>query len=313
MHDIPPLVPFSGKLEGRVEPVYDLMRRRRKPLSLPPAITQFFNAINFIFLVRLGSWPMLSPAPPIILLGPNSQMFIGPLGVGKTHTHAANVALVALEKPFLLRMGPDQEWKAHESTLISAGTPHELDPQKGWCAVIYSDIYAPRWQAMQPAPRQPPPEFLQASHELKTSLSRLVQAETLNTDLITELGNALENSLGTAPQQFNRMQLALRDQIREHDDLDLNDLASAMHLSPSRVQHLFLNDLGVSYKRLQHWVRFRGATRRLEEMSTLTEAALEYGFSDSSHFSNAFKAMFGVSAREAGIAHGAPRFWQTPW
>lgn len=256
---------------------------------------------------------MPSPAPPIILLGPNSQIFIGPLGRGKTHTHAANVALVALEKPFLLRMKPGQEWKAHESTLISAGTPHELDPQKGWCAVIYSDIYAPRWQAMQPAPGQSPPAHLNASDELKSSLNRLVQAEALNTELINELGHVLEKSLGTTPQQFNRMQLALRDQVREHDDLDLNDLASAMHLSPSRVQHLLLNDLGVSYKRLQHWVRFRGATRKLEAMSTLTEVALESGFSDSSHFSNAFKAMFGVSAREAGISHGAPRFWQTPW
>lgn len=250
---------------------------------------------------------------PIVLTGNHSQIFIGPLGLGQVHTHAANVALVALEKPFLLKAEPEKTWKSYESTLIAAGTAHELNPQNGWCAVIYSDIYAPCWQAMQPAPGQRPIENLSACHELKAALERLIQVEEPHAELIYKLGRALENSLGTAPQHLNRMQLALKNHLCEHNDLNLDELASAMSLSTSRVQHLFLSELGISYKRLQHWVRFRGAMSQFENLNSLTDVALECGFSDSSHFSNAFKSMFGVSARDAGIARLDARFWQIPW
>lgn len=250
---------------------------------------------------------------PIILIGPHSHIFIGPLGPGQVHTHAANAGLVALEKPFLLKIESEQIWKTYESTLIAAGTAHELNPQNGWCAVIYSDIYAPRWQAMQPAPGQPPIERLAACHELKAVLEGLIRVDEPHAELIRRLGNALEKSLGATPQHSNRMQQALKNHLQENNDLNLDELASSMHLSTSRVQHLFLSELGVSYKRLQHWVRFRGAMRQFEKLNSLTDAALECGFSDSSHFSNAFKSMFGVSARDAGISLSDARFWQTPW
>ncbi|MEN8720377.1 MAG: AraC family transcriptional regulator [Oceanococcaceae bacterium] len=197
--------------------------------------------------------------------------------------------------------------------MIPAGTAHELDPQMGWCAVIYSDIYAPYWQAMQPTPGLAPLADLANLDAVQHALRKLITPETPEAELINDLGAALEHSLGTPPRQFNRMQLALRHQLREQDDLNLNELAAAMQLSPSRVQHLFLNELGVSYKRVQHWVRFRAAMRKLGNTGSLTEAALDGGFSDSSHFSNAFKTMFGVSARDAGIAGRGFRLWQSPW
>ncbi|CAN0605694.1 unnamed protein product [Ectocarpus sp. 12 AP-2014] len=73
---------------------------------------------------------MPSETSPILLVGANSQIFIGPLGRGRRHSHGANVALVALEKPLMLRTGADQHWSEYESTLIPAGTAHELDPQQ---------------------------------------------------------------------------------------------------------------------------------------------------------------------------------------
>lgn len=252
---------------------------------------------------------MPSETSPILLVGANSQIFIGPLGRGRRHSHGANVALVALEKPLMLRTGADQHWSEYESTLIPAGTAHELDPQQGWCAVIYSDIHVPRWQAMQPCPGQPPLKGLAECDGLKSSLQKLIQAQTLDADLQNQLSAALTKSLGTAPKNFNRMQQALRAHLQEHGELNLNALASHMNLSSSRVQHLLMQDLGLSYKRLQHWVRFRSAMQEIENMRSLTEAALEWGFSDSSHFSNAFRTMFGISAREAGITGDRLRLW----
>lgn len=267
---------------------------------------------DFSHRERAGTQIMPGNYPPILLVGSNSQIFIGPLGRGRRHIHGANVALVALEKPLMLKMGANLHWTEYESTLIPAGTAHELDPQGGWCAVVYSDIYAPRWQAMQPCPGQLPLKCLTAYRKLRGSLQRLIQAQTFDVGLQKELSNALEKSLGTAPKTFNRMQQALRGYLQDHSELDLDAFASHMNLSPSRVQHLLIRELGLSYKRLQHWTRFQSAMGDLENMRSLTEMALELGFSDSSHFSNTFRTTFGISAREAGITGNDLRLWPFP-
>ncbi|MCI0354202.1 MAG: helix-turn-helix domain-containing protein, partial [Acidobacteria bacterium] len=73
-------------------------------------------------------------------------------------------------------------------------------------------------------------------------------------------------------------------------------MAAAAGLSPSRLQHLFLAETGVPLRRFRQWVRFRWMLGRIAAGASLTTAALDAGFANSSHFSHSFKAMFGVSA-----------------
>ena len=253
---------------------------------------------------------MSSPTPPTVLLGPRSLIYVGPLGRGLPHTHAANVALVALDRPLLLRLSGG-DWMDHGSALIPAGTRHELDPQQARCAVMYADIHAPCWQAMQPG--QNPLSELPLDAALRSCLIEVAESATWTPELEHQLGTRLMASLGTPSTARSRLQIALEDYLQQSPDLTLDGLAARMQLSTSRVQHLFLKELGVSYKRVQHWVRFRGAIQAMGQWGTLTDAALEGGFSDSSHFSNAFRSMFGVSARGAGILQGSFRLWTTPW
>jgi AraC-like DNA-binding protein len=61
------------------------------------------------------------------------------------------------------------------------------------------------------------------------------------------------------------------------------------------LQHLFLAETGVPLRRFRIWLRFRRALERIGAGASLTTAALDAGFASSTHFSHAFKAMFGVS------------------
>nr|MBV6628673.1 helix-turn-helix transcriptional regulator [Oceanococcus sp. HetDA_MAG_MS8] len=253
---------------------------------------------------------MSASSPPTILLGPRSLIYVGPLGRGLPHTHAANVALVALDRPMLIRE-PEGDWVEHFSALIPAGTRHELDPQQGRCAVIYSDVHSPCWQAMQPL--QSAQASLPHIDALKGALTAVAESQAWTSALEQGLDRTLRNTLGPTPDTQSRLQAALSEHLQHCQDLRLEDLAARMNLSTSRVQHLFLRELGVGFKRVQHWARFRIAVQAVGQLGTLTDAALEGGFSDSSHFSTAFRSMFGISARDAGIIQGGFRLWTTPW
>jgi AraC-like DNA-binding protein len=78
------------------------------------------------------------------------------------------------------------------------------------------------------------------------------------------------------------------------DDSRLSDVARRAGLSPSRFLHLFKQTAGVPFRRYRLWARMGAAVRCLVNGSSLTEAALGAGFSSSSHFSAAFREMFGM-------------------
>jgi AraC-like DNA-binding protein len=81
-------------------------------------------------------------------------------------------------------------------------------------------------------------------------------------------------------------------------------LAEQAGLSPSRLQHLFAEEIGLPLRTFRIWVRLRQAGEQMAAGETVTSAALDAGFSNSSHFSHAFKETFGVTA--ASLFKNAP-------
>ena len=80
-----------------------------------------------------------------------------------------------------------------------------------------------------------------------------------------------------------------------HERVGLNDLASAMSLSPSRCSHVVQEQFGQSFRYLLHHERLERARRLLLNSRGLaiTEIANRAGFEDERHFSRSFKKKFG--------------------
>lgn len=77
--------------------------------------------------------------------------------------------------------------------------------------------------------------------------------------------------------------------------LSVTDLAKKMALSPSRLTHLFRQQTGVGLKNFLLLNKLKGAYQSVIQGKSMTEAALENGFSDSAHLSATCKNLTGIS------------------
>jgi AraC-like DNA-binding protein len=78
--------------------------------------------------------------------------------------------------------------------------------------------------------------------------------------------------------------------------LGLAAASAGVHLSPSRLRHLFVEHTGLAYKTYILWLRLVRALQVYAEGRNLTEAAHAAGFADSAHFSRIFRRTFGLPA-----------------
>jgi AraC family transcriptional regulator len=84
-------------------------------------------------------------------------------------------------------------------------------------------------------------------------------------------------------------------QARLGGPLALGDAAAAVHLSPSRFRHLFMEQTGTVFRAYVLWLRLNAAIRAAMAGRSWTVAAHEAGFADSAHLSRTFRRMFGIA------------------
>lgn len=90
----------------------------------------------------------------------------------------------------------------------------------------------------------------------------------------------------------------------------LGELADALDCSPYQLSHTFHDVAGLSLRRYVGRLRARCAAERLAAgASRLTPLALDLGYADHSHFTNAFRREWGVSPSAFRARHGA---WSSP-
>lgn len=77
--------------------------------------------------------------------------------------------------------------------------------------------------------------------------------------------------------------------------ITVGQLASRVHLSPSRLQHRFVHHTGMPLRPYVRWLRLSTALTAIAGKASLTEAATTAGFADAAHFSRTFKRHFGFT------------------
>jgi AraC-like DNA-binding protein len=82
---------------------------------------------------------------------------------------------------------------------------------------------------------------------------------------------------------------------RSGDAPTLEELAQAVHLSPRRFRHLFVEETGMPLRSYQVWRRLLRVWELLMQGESLVHAAHAAGFSDSAHLSRTCRTMFGLS------------------
>lgn len=118
---------------------------------------------------------------------------------------------------------------------------------------------------------------------------------------LIDLGRVLLATLAPGSDRDERPEARVRRMSawaagRLDTPVSLADAAAHVGLSTGRARHLFVEETGLPFRTYLLWRRLMRAAERFSGGSSLTDAAHDAGFSDSSHLSRTFRRMFGISA-----------------
>lgn len=120
---------------------------------------------------------------------------------------------------------------------------------------------------------------------------------------LAEAGSLIDSLFGLAatapvyaPKLDARVEAALSF-LRESPERygSIEALAEKVHLSSSRLAHIFKSEVGVPVRRYVLWAKMRRALDLAIGGESLTSAALSAGFADSAHLSRTVRSMTGIA------------------
>ena len=135
--------------------------------------------------------------------------------------------------------------------------------------------------------------------QMARPLHESFEEEADDATLMSQARRSLEWLTGAGPlagsidPRIERAIAWLRSRLNE--SLSLEQAAAQAHLSPSRFRHLFMEQIGVSFRAYLLWARVELAVGRGMSGQSWTAAAHEAGFADSAHLSRTCRRMFGIA------------------
>ncbi len=224
-----------------------------------------------------------------LTLGANRALYQGDVPATGWHCHAAPVLLMGLSGRFAVHL-PLGGVQTCRSALIDTGVEHVFDPCGEHVALMYLEPDSAEARSLRPHfAAQGGVIFDPAVPvQARSSMDVYLRSFDLQSLLLLECP-----ALAPIDARVARSLLALRQVGEPAPGRDA--AAVVAHLSASRFNHLFRTEMGVSFRSYRVWSQVRTAMVALGANPTLTRAALDAGFVDSSHFSRMFRQTFGMT------------------
>lgn len=129
----------------------------------------------------------------------------------------------------------------------------------------------------------------------------LPMTESLNKESYENLMKVTYESFGfkEAKNKLDDRIKALLDMLAHCscDDHSIEEYADKVFLSPSRLSHLFSEEVGISLKKYLLLHQLERAFENILQGKSITQAALDAGFDSPSHFAFTVKKLMGLPAR----------------
>lgn len=237
-----------------------------------------------------------------VIVWPGASIWVGrDVGLVADHAHHAIQISLALEGPFRIRAKSWQLWRDVRGAVVMPDQVHSLDGCRTPVATIFVEPNSRQGLALR---RRFAGAEVALLEDMEAEASGAGIREPFCTGapdqaLIDHAKSAICRIAGnpsSAPPSDLRIGSALR-WMREHlrSPMRLQDVAAAVHLSPDRFRHLFVEQTGTSFRAWLLWARtedaIAGATRGL----SWTEAAQASGFADAAHFTRTCRRVFGIA------------------
>jgi AraC-like DNA-binding protein len=219
-----------------------------------------------------------------------------------TSFHSHNTMQLVLDTQTDFRFKTkDSGWKTYKSLIIKENVIHQLDTNDSVQLIIYLDAETRIAQAIKA-------KYLIGNeiHPLDFNVFHFVNANELQQALLRQEPSLLENLinriLGSLSLEIGNVRPDERILMAEQaistlhpEQITIKSLADKACLSESRLRSLFKEVTGVSLYRYILWNKIRYATNQIMAGYAVNDAAIDAGFTDSSHFHKMMVQMFGIS------------------
>jgi transcriptional regulator GlxA family with amidase domain len=238
-----------------------------------------------------------------ILLWRGGSLWIGRAleATGCHAHHAVQISLSLVDGSVQFRR-PTGPWTLYPAAIVVASQPHAFQAPGQDVAQVFVEPESRDGRSLQGrygadgiaelavATLSPQIAALAAAYRQRASDAELI---ALSCAVIAALTGSVAAPSPPPDPRVATAQRMIRERLNE--SLPLRTLAAAVHLSPDRFRHLFVEQTGVGIRPYLLWLRLERALGSYIAGTTLTEAAHTGGFADSAHFSRTFKRMFGMA------------------
>jgi AraC-like DNA-binding protein len=200
------------------------------------------------------------------------------------HSHPA-IELVRAQSGNFLVSGAEGVYQPAKAVLIKANRLHSLKIDKSACEIIL--IESPAYTD----------QCILALFGITDTGEDIVFLDQVDDSILQVFDKISYSSKHNSANTDYRILQCLKyvNGNIHHRQLTLAEIADHVHLSPSRLTHLFKEKVGTSLQKYIIWTRLKYAVDQfINQSMTLTQAAVAAGFYDSAHFSKHFKEFFGL-------------------
>lgn len=231
------------------------------------------------------------------------SVWIGHAG-GETgfHAHHAIQVTLALSGSTVRFQSPGEDWTSYRAAIIAADHAHAFEAGGVLVAQIFTEPESRDGRVLRHRyPQGVASLSCEAFADEAAALAAAYAASATDEELVAcaRMVTAKITSTQAMPprpldKRIERAIEVLRERLGE--EISMAEIAEAVHLSPERFRHLFLQETGVRFRPYVLWLRLELAVASYAAGNNLTEASYAGGFADSAHFSRTFKRMFGLPA-----------------
>lgn len=218
------------------------------------------------------------------------------------HQLGTGALIVSLGEPVELLEVEDANWRSCKTALIPPGCRHEIRFKNQLVAILHVEPESIDYTNLSAGMRAcnwaicydhiDEQRLIDNMRTIYTYASPLEESHKLVQNVIYGFGYDYphEEKIDTRIRKIVDLLKA-----EPANSYSMEEMAAMIDLSPTRFIHLFKEQMGVPMRRFRQSLRMKVVIQSVAAGHSLTEAAIDAGFTDSAHFSRAFRNMFGIN------------------
>lgn len=219
------------------------------------------------------------------------------------HHHETLQLVFDIDREFKLK-DRNTDWQPFSSAIIEAGHTHQLDSNGSIQLFIYLDRntrYAKqlsaKYLAHDPINNLHHSDIRKLSHDFFKRLLVTSDCESLLGGCHTILQHLIDIEAPAKVDQ--RIQRAVSFIANAHErTFRVKDVANHVHLSESRLRHLFKAQVGQPIQNFILWMKVVDSLNLVLKGKPLTQCAYDVGFWDGAHMNRSYRELLGVAPSE---------------